>query len=579
MRKQFIRYWTFLFKYLKGKLLLFTALMFLMICSIALQIINPQIIKNFIDDISKMNDYNHLIMQAIIFILVAYIQQILVLVITYLSKNIGWNATNKIRKDLLSHCLSLDMDFFKKFSSGELIDRIDGDLNIILDFFSQLIITILNNLILILGILVIFFKENILLGISESMLVLITAFTFTKLQKIAVPYWSRFREFSSKFYGLVSEHFAARNDIKGNGASAYSKKMFHFNKVRWFPVYKTSNILSYSMYSAFIIIVAFSYSIIFGIGTYLWQKHSITVGTIYLLYTYNSYLISPIDQIRGKLRDMQKVSAIIDRIEEIFSIKSAVEDSNSDLILNDRFDICVKNVSFEYEKDIKVLKDISFSISQNRKVGIIGKTGSGKTTLARLLVRLIDPTEGEITFDNLSSKNYSINMLREKISYVTQEVQLFKSTLRNNITFFDESISDEKIIIIMEEIGLKEWYESLNEGLNTSINNNLLSSGEAQLIALIRTFLKDSSLVVLDEVSSKLDAITERYMQNALMSLLKNRSSVIIAHKLWTLDFCDDLIIIDNGEIVEYGEMELLRKDDNSIFSNLLRKGISEVLE
>jgi ABC-type multidrug transport system fused ATPase/permease subunit len=187
---------------------------------------------------------------------------------------------------------------------------------------------------------------------------------------------------------------------------------------------------------------------------------------------------------------------------------------------------------------------------------------------------------GDILINDINIKDIKLDSLRGNLAYVTQDVQLFHAAIRDNLTLFESKISDEAILNALDDIGLSEWIMSMPEGLDTILDSEgaSLSTGEAQLMAFIRVFLKDPGLVILDEASSRLDPITEKYMENAIDKLLKNRSCIMIAHRLSTLMRADDILILDNGEVVEYGPREKLLEDENSKYYKLLQKGIEEVL-
>jgi len=200
--------------------------------------------------------------------------------------------------------------------------------------------------------------------------------------------------------------------------------------------------------------------------------------------------------------------------------------------------------------------------------------------LARLLVRLYDVTGGNIYLDGKSLSTLKFEELKKQIAYVTQDVQLFQASIRDNLTMFNRSIKDEEILKALSEVGLWDWYKSLSSGLDTILDagGGGLSAGEAQLLAFVRVFLKNPKLVILDEATSRLDPITEQLIEKALDKLLKDRTAIIIAHRLWTVQRADHILIIENGTSIEYGVREELVKDKESRFYKLLQKGIEEVL-
>ena len=213
-------------------------------------------------------------------------------------------------------------------------------------------------------------------------------------------------------------------------------------------------------------------------------------------------------------------------------------------------------------------------------LGLLGRTGSGKTTLSRLLFRLYDPTHGVVRLGNIDLRQAKLADLRRHVGMVTQSVQLFRASIRDNLTFFDPGINDDEILGVIEEMGLLGWYEGLPRGLDTMLESGGggISAGEAQLLTLTRMFLKDPGLVILDEASSRLDPATENRIERAVDKLLANRTGIIIAHRLATVQRAHDIIILEDGRISEYGERQRLANDSHSRFSQLLQTGLQEVL-
>jgi ABC-type multidrug transport system fused ATPase/permease subunit len=238
------------------------------------------------------------------------------------------------------------------------------------------------------------------------------------------------------------------------------------------------------------------------------------------------------------------------------------------------------HVTFAYDEDPAVLQDVSLHIAPGEVVGLLGRTGSGKTTLTRLLLRLYDPTAGAIRLDGVDLRDARRADLRRRVGMVTQEVQLFHATIRDNVTFFDTGIDDARITRALDELGLGDWLAALPRGLDTMLEagGGGLSAGESQLLAFTRIFLKDPGLVILDEASSRLDPATERLVERAVGRLLEGRTGIIIAHRLDTVDRADTILILEDGRVVEHGPRAALALDSGSRFAGLLRTGAAEAL-
>ena len=222
-----------------------------------------------------------------------------------------------------------------------------------------------------------------------------------------------------------------------------------------------------------------------------------------------------------------------------------------------------------------MLQDVSFCLKPGTVLGLLGRTGSGKTTLIRLLFRFYDPIQGTIRLNNIDISTIRLEDLRKHVGLVTQDVQLLRATIRDNLTFFDSSIGDKQILEAIDELGLTDWYASLPKGLDTELSSGGggVSAGEAQLLAFIRVLLKDSRVIILDEASARLDLVTETLIERATQRLFQNRTGVIIAHRLRTIRQVDEIIVLENGRVLEHGLRPVLEKDQDSRFYRLLQVG------
>jgi ATP-binding cassette subfamily B protein len=234
------------------------------------------------------------------------------------------------------------------------------------------------------------------------------------------------------------------------------------------------------------------------------------------------------------------------------------------------------------DKDL-VLHDISFHLHPGTVLGLLGRTGSGKTTLTRLIFRLYDPDQGGVFLGHdgdglIDVRHIPLLHLRHRVGMVTQNIELFNASVRDNLTFFDRDIPDERILQVLRDLGMWAWYESLAEGLDTELESGGggLSAGEAQLLAFTRIFLQDPGLVILDEASSRLDPATENLIERAVDTLVNNRTAIIIAHRLGTVQRAHEVLILEEGRISEYGDRAALASDPRSRFYGLLQTGMVE---
>ncbi|NJN92296.1 MAG: ATP-binding cassette domain-containing protein, partial [Leptolyngbyaceae cyanobacterium SL_5_14] len=225
---------------------------------------------------------------------------------------------------------------------------------------------------------------------------------------------------------------------------------------------------------------------------------------------------------------------------------------------------------------LPTLQDLSLSLPAGHTLGLLGRTGSGKSTIARLLLRLYDIQAGEIRLGDAPICQIQLAQLRQRVGLVTQDVQLFQASVQDNLTFFNSNISNVQILETLELLGLQDWLRSLPHGLDTQLGSDStgLSAGQAQLLAFARVFLKNPGLVILDEASSRLDPITEQLIEQAIARLLQNRTGIIIAHRLTTIQRVDQILILENGQVMEYGDRKSLAQNPESRFSQLLKTGL-----
>lgn len=572
-------YFNLLYKYLNKQKLAVITLLLIIVLNLCLQLINPQILRYFIDASQKQSNGDGLVIAAVLFIGFGVVRQIFKVIATYIGENIGWRATNNLRSDLINHCINLDMDFHKKHQPGEMLERVDGDVNSLFSFFSTFMLKLLSNFGLVIGIIILLFLEDWKIGVTITAFALLDVAVMKVVEKKAAIHWEKDRANNAELYGFLGEQVTSIEDINTCGSKEYTMNCLYKLYKKMLPVNVKASLGYYYMWIVNIVIFGVGNALALLLSAYLYARGDISFGTVYLIFYYTDLIINPLEEIRSELQKLQKAEASIKRVSELFKITSSIKYGDK-TITSEAIAIDVENVSFMYENEEKVLKNINFQVSKNKVLGVLGHTGSGKTTLARLITRLYDTCEGCIKFNKEDIKSLTKESLMESISYVTQEVQLFHASVRDNLTLFNSEIEEKFLLDVIEEVGLTPWINSLPKGLDTVIDSGGggLSAGEAQLLAFVRIFLKNPGLVILDEATSKLDPITEGLVDSALNKLLENRTCIIIAHRLKTVERADEILILEEGQVIEYGNRMALCKDCSSKFSKLLEKGLEEVL-
>lgn len=587
------RYWALLAQYLAPLRFKVGLLAGLIFAGIGLQLVNPQFIRYFIDTAVSTSQIQPLYLAALIFLGASLLIQGIGVAATYVGEDVGWQSTNHLRADLARHCLHLDMSFHNNHTPGEMIERIDGDVADIAIFFAQFVIRILGNIILLIGVLIVLLWTDWRISAALTIYTIIAMVAVTQLRQIAVPQWRAAREASADLFGFLEEHLAGTEDTRSSGAVPYvMRNLFKFNKVRLDAELRAAT-MTIILVMMWIGLFALGQIMALVFGYYLFQQGLLTIGTVYLIIFYTNLIFRPLREITAQFQNLQKAAASIDRVETLINLESKIQDAPASRPRLPAGPLAVKfqNVTFSYVDNEPVLRDVSFSLAPGQVLGLLGRTGSGKTTLTRLIFRLYETTTGHI----LLSDNYRANGhkrlpldirqttladLRQRVGMVTQDVQLFRATVRDNLTFFNRSIPDEQILEVIDTLELSDWYQKLPAGLDTELETegNNLSAGEAQLLAFTRVFLQDPGLVILDEASSRLDPATEQLIERAVDKLLQNRTGIIVAHRLTTVERADQIMILENGCIRELGGYDDLVTDPTSRFYQLRQTGLVEVL-
>jgi len=458
---------------------------------------------------------------------------------------------------------------------------------------------------------VLLYREDWRVGLAFTGFTLLMMLTLGSTVKIGVPYWERQRQAMADLFSLIEETLGSTEDIRASGAVEWvldrmrraiytlkraTHKAFYAGNLTW----GSANVL-----------FGISTALALGMGIYLWGKGAITIGTAYLFVNYSRAMQRPLEQLARQLQDLQAATAAIGRIDTLFAQQPKVQETAvAQPLPSGALAVIFDGVTFAYNDGApvnsnqsavnnnqlsgngslkpdhsslntdNVLHDINLNLEPGRVLGVLGRTGSGKSTLTKLLFRFHDPQQGAVRLGGQDLRNAKLESVWQNVGMVTQEVQLFQASVRDNLTFFDPVISDERILEALALLGLDDWFASLADGLDTRLSSGGrgLSAGEGQLLAFTRVFLRNPGLVILDEASSRLDPVTEQLIERAIDRLLHGRSAIIVAHRLATVQRADDILILGDGRILEYGPRLTLLANPDSHFSQLLRTGMAEVL-
>ena len=555
-----------------------TAMATAVLAGIALQLLAPQLVKRVIDGALAGQPAGVLVPLATWFVVLAFLNQGVSVLATWLATDIGWRATNRLRADLTAHVLHLDMGFHKRHTPGELIERVDGDVTALGNFFSAMVVNVVGNGLLVAGIVVLLFRESWVVGGFVLAMTLLLLGLLGRLHDVAVSWWRAVRASSATAQGQVGEFTDGTEDIRGNGAEAFVQAQFTTVLRQWLPRHRRGWLgwgIMWGAQEAQAIVVTIG---VYWLGARFLDAGTMTIGGIYLVIHYVEMIGRPIRQMRDQLQDLQKAGAAIGRITDLQAVRSALPEAGTTRLPSGPLSVTLDGVRFAYadEPSRPVLRGIDLDLAPGRVLGIVGRTGSGKSTLARLVTRIHEADAGEVRINGHEVSD--IANLRDRIAVVTQDVQLVRGSVRDNLTFHDRTVGDDRLLDVIATLGLHEWFATLPQGLDTHLGASGLSAGQAQLLAFTRVFLRDPGLVVLDEASSRLDPATEQLLERAVDRLLAGRTGIIIAHRLHTLQRADDILLVADGDVVESGPRDRLATDPGSAFARLLATGMEEVL-
>lgn len=549
-----------------------------LLLTVGFQLGIPQLLRRFLDAVTLQTGWDEVVRFATFYIVAAFALRGIQVGENYLAELVAWKATNALRIDLVRHCLGLDLSFHLTHTPGELIEQIDGDVGMLNNFFSRFVLVLLTNALVALGVIGILATIDWRLGLLYTGFAGLYVAAVFWLNTATVANFVRAREAESALFGFLQERLDGTEDIRTNGATGYVLR--GLTKLMRQRLFTQQHAVMVQGLISIVRMVIYIVGLLTGLAfvAILYRQGQITIGTGYMIFNYVYLVWGPLRDLVYQFSDFQRALACLRRLSALFATKSTIADGAQPSLPAGALAVRFERVSFAYPgtngeatpENEQALRAISFHLTPGRTLGILGQTGSGKSTLTRLLFRFYDPQQGQIYLNQVDIRDVTVQALTSRIGLVTQDVQLFYATLRDNLTFLDHTIPDAVVLAAFQELGLGEWYARLPAGLETQMQKDSLSAGQAQLIALTRAFLQKPDLLILDEASSRLDPKTEELVQQALSKLLQGRTAMIIAHRLQTVSLVDDILVLEHGEIREYGPRQQLASDSTSHYSRLL---------
>ena len=568
-----------LFIYCKPYIRQFYLLVFFTISLSILSPIRPYLVQLTIDNHVAFNDYNGMLNMIIILIILLLFQGVIQYYHTYLSGWIGQNIVRDLRIKLYSHIQKLRLKFFDNTPIGQIITRNISDIETIAEVFGQGLASIIGDLLQLVGILIIMFLINwklTLITLSTFPLLLLVTYIFKEKVKVS---FNNVREAVANLNSFVQEHIVGMNVVQIFARE--SKEYESFKKIN--KNHLESNLKAVLYYSLYFPAMEFFTAL--GMGLMIWYgsnqilEDEISLGILIAFIMYLQMFFRPIRMIADRFNVLQMgvVSSI--RIFKLLDNQEMIVNNDKLKIENNiSGKLEFKNLWFAYNKKDYVLRNINFKINPGNVLAIVGSTGSGKTSIINLINRFYEFNKGEVYLDENKLRDYNLNELRQVIGYVPQDVFLFSDTIRNNLTLGNKKISDSEIWDVIRYLKAERFIEKLPGKLDYNVMERgaTLSVGQRQLLSCIRILLFDPKIILLDEATSSVDSETEEIIQNAISKILKNRTSIVVAHRLSTIRQADNILVLENGEIVESGKHNELKRN-NKHYSKLYKMQFSKI--
>ena len=521
------------------------------------RLLGPLIIKGGIDNGIAEGDKRTILVAAAVYVVLLVVQYFASAAAQWSVAVVGERYLVRLRSTVFGRLLRLDMGFYSRSKSGVLVSRMTADIESLQEFASDGAVMALTNLLTVLGVAVALALVDWQMALAVFAVVLVLAGVSVVFQRQARRAYDQVREGIGRVLSTLQEGITGVRVVQAFTQEDAQASTFGRVNERYFE----ANMAAARAISWYFPVVAFLRVVALGaalaIGATRVLDGSMTIGTLVAFLLYLDWFFQPIINLSNVYNLLQSALSALAKLFELMDEAVVVDDRQGafDLVEPGSGTVVLDNVSFGYEPGTNVLDDVSLMVGAGERVAIVGETGSGKSTIAKLIMRFYDPTSGVVVIDDNDIRDITERSRTNALALIPQDGFLFAGTLRDNIAYADPDAPDEAVWNVLRAMGIDEWIRTLPEGLDTEVRERggRFSAGERQLVALARAFLSDPAIIVLDEATSNLDPETEIQVEGALRVLLAGRTSVVIAHRLRSAERADRVIMVDDGRIIAEG--------------------------
>ncbi len=541
-------------------------------------VLSPLLLINTVNDYILANDKQGLLNYTLLMLGILFIEVLLQFTFIYFANWVGQHIIRDIRAKIFRHILQFKMSYFDNNSVGKLVTRVVSDIETIAAFFSNGVFTILSDILKMIAVTIVMLVLNWKLALITLAILPILIYA-TKLFQVAIKAtFQEVRNQVANLNGFVQERVTGMKIVQ-----LFNREKIEYQNFKEINnKHKKANIRTIWYFSIFFPIAEILSSI--GIGLIVWfgggqviQDSGISIGMIMGFIQFAQMLFRPLRQIADKFNQLQMGIVAGERVFKVIDTESSIVKNGTIKAENLKGNINLKDVRFSYIKDEEVLKGISLNVKSGQTIAIVGATGAGKSTIINLINRFYEIDSGTIAIDGIAVDAYTLESLRNQVAIVLQDVFLFSDSILNNITLKNNDISLKEVEKAAKQIGIHDFIMTLPGGYNYNVKERgaMLSSGQRQLIAFLRAYVSKPSILILDEATSSVDAHAEQMIQYATETITKDRTSIVIAHRLATIKQADQIIVMDKGLIVEKGTHTELLEKDSGYYKNLYDKQFS----